>query len=122
MQNLFNVAAYRRNEKSNWIEVDVQNITTSSEQKELEIEVKIRKRCFWDFIVFNDKANWELNSSDSSGEHVQQSGQMSEEEYFELDNETVYQDIYEFIAGNPIRYRSQIVEDSLKSILNSFNQ
>lgn len=114
----FIVAGFRQN--NSMIEVDIQNITTEIDQLELEIEVKIPQAKFFNFLLFEDKLAWEINYSDHTGKHVQNSGNMTIEEYFLTDEDLIYNDLYEYITTHPINFRGQLYVDSVNSILLQF--
>lgn len=118
MQNLFNVAAFRQ--VNSMFELDIHNIPVSVDDKELEIEIKVPVSKFQDWLIFDERIEWELNFSDYTGSHVQSSGTMSFEEYFMSNEEQIFQDFYDYIVSHPINFRGQLYINSTESILSQF--
>jgi hypothetical protein len=54
---------------------------------------------YYNFLRRNDKLDWELNLSDDRGEHVQSTGLMSMEEYWNTSHTYILLDLEEFLVS-----------------------
>lgn len=59
--------------------------------------IGVKKSLFELFLLTNEKLEWELNYSEA-GEHIQKTGSMTYDEYWEQDMPYVYQDLSEYIT------------------------
>lgn len=110
MKQSFNIESYT---------IEGDNIVVMCEKWNRGVPVTIPKHLFETFLLGQDKLDWELNSSDERGEHVQKTGRMTIEEYWEGDMAYIYQDLYEYIVFHPITFRGELISDSRISIVNS---
>lgn len=86
----------------------------------IPVYIPLNKFEFW--LRTSDKLCWELNLSDHSGSHVQTTGNMDVNEYWDGDMPYIYADLYEYIVTHPITFRCTVVENSLQSLLNEFEK
>jgi hypothetical protein len=67
------------------------------------------------YLTRTDALDWELNFSDESGEHVQNVGQMSMEEYFDTSRSRILMDLQGFLE---IKKGDQWTSNVIGKILN----
>lgn len=114
-KKLFKITDY-----SIYLEKEVVIVDCMNEQETRLVSVTIKIPAFTDFLIFNDKLNWELNLSEA-GEHKQTTGQMSMDEYWDC-MEYITEDLYEFIVKHPIEFRKKTVENAGQSIADTLNK
>ena len=91
-------------------------IVVSLTKSNLLIPVLIPVDKFQLFLLKNSKLDWELNHADHSGEHIQASGRMTYDEYWNSDPDYIKQHFYEYITTNPIMFRGQEYENTVQNI------
>ena len=112
---LFIIEGYDREVKDGYIIVEC-------EKNDILIPVEIPEKKFHLFLREEDKLSWIMDSSDHTGEHVQASGDMSYEEYWNCETRYIYEDLYEYITTHPINFRGKIYENALESLLPAFER
>lgn len=60
--------------------------------------ITVPRQKFENWLRFDDRLNWEMNCSDYKGEHVQETGVMSMEEYYALPEREIDKDLYDYIV------------------------
>jgi len=105
VQNLFEISDY--NVWENDIEI-------FSNKKDWVIS----RKGFENWLLFDDRLNWEMNVSDHAGEHQQETGVMTLDEYWSLDQEAIKKDLYDYVVTRVIGEEVFDVFKSLGAILN----
>lgn len=116
MNKHFNVESY--NVKRYIFPEDIIDVMIEKNNKGIPIQIKLED--FELFLITKDKLDWQLDLSNECGEHVQRSGKMTMEEYWEGDLSYIYNDLYEYITTHQIKYKGIIRPNSVESILNAF--
>lgn len=78
----------------------------------------ISRSGFENWLRFSDRLNWEMNISDHNGNHVQETGVMSIEEYWSLDQNSIKTDLYDYVVIKVLDVKVFDVFQSLGNILN----
>lgn len=96
-------------------------ITVMLEKFSIAIPVTIPQDKFEWWLLNNDKLQWELNSSDHTGEHQQFTGTMSLDEYWNTDSHFIRQDLYQYITTHPIKRDDVVYSNSVDSLNLAFD-
>ncbi len=96
-------------------------LVISLTKSNLVVPITIPLDKFYLFLLTNSKLDWELNHADHSGEHIQASGRMTHDEYWNSEPDYIKQDLYEYITTNPITFRGVLYENSVQNINLQFN-
>lgn len=87
----------------------------------IEIPIRIPTDKFEHFLKIEDKLDWELNTTDHTGEHLQFLGTMSLDEYWNTNKKYILVDLYDYITKNPITFRGQVFTDSVRNLCLTFD-
>ena len=102
-------------------EIANNEITVMLEKYSIAIPVKIPLDKFEWWLRTNDKLQWELNTSDHTGQHQQFNGTMSLDEYWATDSHYIRQDLYQYICSNPINRDGVTFTNSVDSLNLAFD-
>lgn len=102
-------------------EIKNETVIVTLQKSGVIIPITIPLEKFKFFLVTNGKLDWELNTSDHTGEHQQFTGSMTMDEYWGTDEKLIHEDLYEYITTNPITYRGDVYTDSVGQINRSFD-
>jgi len=94
-------------------------ILVNIEKDNILIPITIPQDKFETFLLVTDKLQWEMNYSEA-GEHKQESGTMSYEEYWSQDANIIEGDLYEYITTHPINYKGQVYTNPVQQLNISF--
>ena len=91
-------------------------------EKEIEVltdkkDYFIPRQKFEDWLRWDDRLNWEMNYSDHNGDHKQETGVMSLEEYWSTDQKGIKEDLYDYIVTKIIGARVFEIKPALNNIL-----
>jgi hypothetical protein len=81
---LFKISDYEKNE-------NVINVFTETDQ---QIDINYTK--FMDWLTWDERREWVMDYSEG-GEHIQKSGTLSDEEYWNSSRSQIIEDLYDFI-------------------------
>lgn len=66
------------------------------------------------------KLDWCMDYADHQGEHVQKEGVMTIDEYWNTTHvEIIQYELYEYISTHPIKYKTEVRQDAVESILSA---
>lgn len=85
MKKLFNITWFEKIGDTIHLEVNRDDYEIAVEKFEL-------------FLLIHDRLNWEINYSDHNGNHVQRSGVMSMNEYWDSNKEYIMEDLNYFLV------------------------
>ena len=91
------------------------NILVYIKRNKLAMPITIPKEQFYLFLLTENKLILPLVYSDETGT-LNSSCKLTIDEYYEMDDETVHQDLYEYISTHPIIFRGNVYDKSLVSI------
>lgn len=109
-RNLFNIIEYILTDN------EIETFILYNNMTERKIDIPRNK--FEDWLLFDDRLNTEMNLSDESGNHKQELGQLSLDEYWALNRSEIEKDLYDYIV---INYESEKVFDIDKSLAKILN-
>ena len=87
MKKLFNITWFEKIGDTIHLEVNDDTYEISLEKFEL-------------FLLTHDRLNWQINYSDQNGNHVQRSGVMSMDEYWDSNKQYILEDFNDFLVIN----------------------
>ena len=99
----------------------------NKDNKILTVDLSTGNRChipllnFETWLIRSERLQWIADYPDHNGEHVQEAGIMSLEQYWEMSHHFIHADIYDFIVIHFVD-DSKSIQQSLKKITDNYGK